>query len=301
MNNKALIAHSAPIEIAQKPCNRYSRMTDKTQPKKFKSKWFRVAVAGDTTDGREIQPEWIVQMAQTYNLNTYGARVNLEHIKGISPDGIFGAYGDVIALKTEKVNINGEQKDALFAQIQPNENLIAINQKNQKIYTSIEVDENFAKTGQAYLVGLAVTDSPASLGTEMLSFASGAADNPLKAKKLRPENLFSAAQETKFEFEEVKESFTTDLVNKVKNLFKTQEQQQQQNQENFSQSEQAILAIAEQTANQGAEFSHLKQKHEQLEEEFNQLKSKLDQEPQGQTRPNSNNSNFKYDEEEIDC
>lgn len=301
MNNKALIAHSAPIEIAQKPCNRYSRMTDKTQPKKFKSKWFRVAVAGDTTDGREIQPEWIVQMARTYNLNTYGARVNLEHIKGISPDGIFGAYGDVIALKTEKVNINGEQKDALFAQIQPNENLIAINQKNQKIYTSIEVDENFAKTGQAYLVGLAVTDSPASLGTEMLSFASGAADNPLKAKKLRPENLFSAAQETKFEFEEVKESFTTDLVNKVKNLFKTQEQQQQQNQENFSQSEQAILAIAEQTANQGAEFSQLKQKHEQLEEEFNQLKSKLDQEPQGQTRPNSNNSNFKYDEEEIDC
>ncbi|KAF1024408.1 MAG: hypothetical protein GAK29_02568 [Acinetobacter bereziniae] len=276
-------------------------MTDKTQPKKFKSKWFRVAVAGDTTDGREIQPEWIVQMAQTYNLNTYGARVNLEHIKGISPDGIFGAYGDVIALKTEKVNINGEQKDALFAQIQPNENLIAINQKNQKIYTSIEVDENFAKTGQAYLVGLAVTDSPASLGTEMLSFASSAADNPFKAKKLRPENLFSAAQETKFEFEEVKESFTTDLVNKVKNLFKTQEQQQQQNQENFSQSEQAILAIAEQTANQGAEFSQLKQKHEQLEEEFNQLKSKLDQEPQGQTRPNSNNSNFKYDEEEIDC
>lgn len=301
MNNKALIAHSASIEIAQKPCNRYSRMTDKTQPKKFKSKWFRVAVAGDTTDGREIQPEWIVQMAQTYNLNTYGARVNLEHIKGISPDGIFGAYGDVIALKTEKVNINGEQKDALFAQIQPNENLIAINQKNQKIYTSIEVDENFAKTGQAYLVGLAVTDSPASLGTEMLSFASGAADNPLKTKKLRPENLFSAAQETKFEFEEVKESFTTDLVNKVKNLFKTQEQQQQQNQENFSQSEQAILAIAEQTANQGTEFSQLKQKHEQLEEEFNQLKSKLDQEPQGQTRPNSNNSNFKYDEEEIDC
>ncbi|MDW5308367.1 GPO family capsid scaffolding protein, partial [Acinetobacter baumannii] len=104
-------------------------MTEKTQPKKFKSKWFRVAVAGDTTDGREIQSEWIIQMAQTYNLNTYGARINLEHIKGVSPDGIFGAYGDVIALKTEKVDINGEQKDALFAQIQPNDNLIALNQK----------------------------------------------------------------------------------------------------------------------------------------------------------------------------
>lgn len=280
-------------------------MTDKTQPKKFKSKWFRVAVAGDTTDGREIQPEWILQMAQTYSLNIYGARINLEHIKGVSPDGIFGAYGDVIALKTEKVNINGEQKDALFAQIQPNDNLIAINQKNQKIYTSIEVDENFAKTGQAYLVGLAVTDSPASLGTEMLSFAAGAAENPLKAKKLRPENLFSAAQETTFEFEEVKESFTSDLVNKVKNLFKTQEQQQQQqqqqNQENFSQSEQAIIAIAEQTAAQGTEFNQLNQKYEQLQQDFNQLKTKLDQEPQHQKRPGSNNSKFKHDEEVVDC
>lgn len=276
-------------------------MTDKTQPKKFKSKWFRVAVAGDTTDGREIQSEWIIQMAQTYNLNTYGARINLEHIKGVSPDGIFGAYGDVISLKSEKVTINGEQKDALFAQIQPNENLIALNQKNQKIYTSIEVDENFAKTGQAYLVGLAVTDSPASLGTEMLSFAAGATENPLKAKKLRPENLFSAAQETKLEFEEVKESFASDLVNKVKNLFKTQEQQQQQTQENFSQNEQAILEIAQQTVNQGAEFSDLKKKHEQLESDFNQLKNKLDQEPQGQPRPNSSSSKFKHDEEVVDC
>ncbi|WVZ31377.1 GPO family capsid scaffolding protein [Acinetobacter baumannii] len=276
-------------------------MTDKTQPKKFKSKWFRVAVAGDTTDGREIQSEWIIQMAQTYNLNTYGARINLEHIKGVSPDGIFGAYGDVIALKSEKVTINGEQKDALFAQIQPNENLVALNQKNQKIYTSIEVDENFAKTGQAYLVGLAVTDSPASLGTEMLSFAAGATENPLKAKKLRPENLFSAAQETKLEFEEVKESFASDLVNKVKNLFKTQEQQQQQTQKNFSQNEQAILEIAQQTANQGAEFSEFKNKYEQLQSDFNDLKNKLDQEPQGQQRPQSNNSKFTEEVGEVDC
>ncbi|MHA3059481.1 GPO family capsid scaffolding protein [Acinetobacter sp. ANC 4636] len=276
-------------------------MTDKTQPKKFKSKWFRVAVAGDTTDGREIQSEWIVQMAQTYNLNTYGARVNLEHIKGVAPDGIFGAYGDVVALKTEKVTINGEQKDALFAQIQPNDNLIALNQKNQKIYTSVEIDDNFAKTGQAYLVGLAVTDSPASLGTEMLSFAAGANENPLATKKLRPENLFSAAQETSFEFEEVKESFASDLVNKVKKLFTTQEQQQQQTQDNFSQNEQAILEIAQQTATQGTEFANLKQKHEQLLSEFNDLKAKLDKEPQGNQRPPSNNSKFSQEIEEVDC
>ncbi|KQD33590.1 GPO family capsid scaffolding protein [Acinetobacter baumannii] len=276
-------------------------MTDKTQQKKFKSKWFRVAVAGDTSDGREISSEWIIQMAQTYNMNTYGARINVEHIRSYFPDSSFGAYGDVIALKTEKVDINGEQKDALFAQIQPNDNLIALNQKNQKIYTSIEVDPNFAKTGQAYLVGLAVTDSPASLGTEMLQFAAGAATNPFNARKLRPEDVITAAQETAFEFEEVKESFSSDLVNKVKNLFKKQEQQQQQTQDNFSQSEQAILEIAQQTANQGTEFSELKQKHEQLQQDFNQLKTKLDQEPQGSPRPGSNNSQFKHEEEQVDC
>ena len=276
-------------------------MTDKTQPKKFKSKWFRVATAGDTSDGREISAEWITQMAQSYNPTTYGARINVEHIRSYFPDSTFGAYGDVIALKTEKVTINGEQKDALFAQIQPNDNLIALNQKNQKIYTSIEVDPNFAKTGQAYLVGLAVTDSPASLGTEMLQFAAGAATNPFNARKLRPEDVITAAQETAFEFEEVKENFGANFLNQIKNLFKTQEQQQQQNQENFSQSEQAILAIAEQTAEQGTEFNQLKQKHEQLQQEFNQLKSKLDQEPQHQKRPGSNNSQFKHDEEEVDC
>lgn len=207
----------------------------------------------------------------------------------------------MIALKTEKVDINGEQKDALFAQIQPNDNLIALNQKNQKIYTSIEVDPNFAKTGQAYLVGLAVTDSPASLGTEMLQFAAGAATNPFNARKLRPEDVITAAQETAFEFEEVKENFGANFLNQIKNLFKTQEQQQQQNQENFSQSEQAIIAIAEKTAEQGTEFNQLKQKHEQLQQEFNQLKSKLDQEPQHQKRPGSNNSQFKHDEEVVDC
>lgn len=276
-------------------------MTEKTQPKKFKSKWARIAVAGDTTDGREISSESILQMAQTYNPNTYGARINVEHIRSVVPDGVFGAYGDVLALKTEKVTINGEEKDALFAQIQPNDNLIALNQKNQKIYTSIEIDPNFAKTGQAYLVGLAVTDSPASLGTEMLQFAAGAKQNPFNDRKLRPEDIITASQETTLEFEEVKESFTTDLVNKIKNFFKTQEQQQQESQDNFNQHEQAILVIAEQTANQGTQFNELKQKYDQLSNDFNQLKSQLDQEPQGRKRPESSQSKFNQESEEVDC
>lgn len=277
------------------------------EDKKYKSKWFRIAVAGDTTDGREIQPEWIVQMAQNYDPNTYGARINIEHFRSVFPDGVFGAYGDVIALKTEKVTINGEEKDALFAQIEPTQSLIELNKKKQKVYTSIEIDENFAGKGSAYLIGLAVTDSPASLGTEYLQFAATAKSNPLASKKQRPENLFTAAVETEFEFEEVKtqQSYSAGLVQKVKDLFSKQQKSEQKSAESFSEQEQAIVEIATETANQGQtvsklenDFNTLNTAHEQLKKDFNELKTKLDGEPDQQPRPNSGNSKFT---ETVDC
>jgi hypothetical protein len=52
--------------------------------------------------------------------------------------------------------------------VDANAQLVAINKKGQKLFTSCEIAPNFAGTNRAYLVGLAVTDSPASLGTEML-------------------------------------------------------------------------------------------------------------------------------------
>jgi len=277
------------------------------EDKKYKSKWFRIALAGDTTDGREIQADWIIQMAQSYDPNKYGARINIEHFRSIYPDGVFGAYGDVLALKTEKVTIDGEEKDALFAQIEPTESLIALNKKKQKVYTSIEVDENFAKTGSAYLIGLAVTDSPASLGTEMLQFAAGAKVNPFADKKQRPENLFTAAQEVALEFEEIKEpqSYSAGLLDKVKKLFSKQEETEKKSVESFSEQEQAIVEIAQETANQGQavsklenDFNDLNTAHEQLQKDFNELKTKLDGEPDSDPRPKSGNSNFN---EVVDC
>ena len=277
------------------------------EDKKYKSKWTRIAVAGDTTDGREIKAEWIVQMAQNYDPNTYGARINMEHFRSVFPDGVFGAYGDVLALKTEKITIDGEEKDALFAQIEPTQSLIDLNQKRQKVYTSIEVDENFANKGSAYLVGLAVTDSPASLGTEMLAFAAGATVNPLASKKQRPENLFTAAVETDFEFEEVQESqsFSAGLVKKVKDLFSKQQKSEQKSAESFSEQEQAIVEIATETANQGQavsklenDFNTLNTAHEQLQNDFNDMKTKLEIEPDSNPRPKSNNSSFS---EDVDC
>lgn len=185
-----------------------------------KSKFFRVAVEGATTDGRVIDRSWLQQIAAGYNATKFGARIWLEHIRGILPDSPFKAYGDVIAVKAEEVDIDGTKKMALFAQIDATDELVAMNKKRQKIYTSMELDPNFAKSGQAYLVGLAVTDSPASLGTEQLAFAAGAKINPLAERKQNPENVFSVAQEVTLEFEDDKTAEGESLFARVMGLLK---------------------------------------------------------------------------------
>ncbi|MFA5633252.1 MAG: GPO family capsid scaffolding protein [Porticoccaceae bacterium] len=161
-------------------------------------KWFRVATEGATTDGRKISRQWIEQMAKNFDPKKYGARVWLEHMRGLFADGPFAALGDVTAVKAEEVEGG---KLALFVQLDPTDQLKDINGKRQKVYTSIEVDPEFADTGEAYLVGLAVTDSPASLGTDMLQFsAQQGTASPLAARKQRPENLFTEAVEVAFDF-----------------------------------------------------------------------------------------------------
>ena len=157
-----------------------------------KSKFFRVAVEGATVDGRVILREWLEQMAASYDPATYTARINCEHIAGYSPDRPFNAYGSVLSLKTEEVEltINGEKKTllALYAEIDANDQLVEINKAGQKLFTSCEIHPDFAGEGKAYLVGLAVTDMPASLGTEALKFA-------VKSRS----NVFSTAHETEIE------------------------------------------------------------------------------------------------------
>jgi len=178
-----------------------------------KSKWFCIAVEGATaTDNRVITAQMLTEMASQYNQKTYGARVNIEHVKGYSPNGDFKAYGDVLALETRPVEleIGGKKQKltGLYAQIEPTADLVTITNAKQKIYTSMEVQPDFAKTGKFGLIGLAATDNPASLGTDILKF-SAKADDPAAAavkamfdgRKSSPEAFFSAAFETTFELE----------------------------------------------------------------------------------------------------
>jgi hypothetical protein len=189
-----------------------------------KAKRFRIGVEGATTDGREIQRDWLVQMAASYNPTLYTAQINLEHIKSYLPDSTFNRYGTVSALVAEEIK-DGPMagKMALYADVAPTDALIALVKKGQKLFTSMEVSPQFADSGKAYLVGLAATDDPASLGTEMLTFSATATQNPLANRKQNPENLFSAAVETVIELDETHDDKPS-LFSRVTALFAKKEQ-----------------------------------------------------------------------------
>lgn len=136
---------------------------------RLRTDWICVATAGKTVDGREIKEEWLLEAAETYNPQTYTALIWPRHDETFEARSWSYNYGEVFGLKTERVD--GELK--LFAQLMPNDWLISTNEMGQKLFTSIEVAENFAGTGKCYLIGLAVTDIPASLGTDRLMFSMG--------------------------------------------------------------------------------------------------------------------------------
>lgn len=111
----------------------------------------------------------------------------------------FGAYGDVIALKTEKVTINGEQKDALLHRSNQMKIWLHLIKKIKKFIHLSKSMKILRKQGQAYLVGLAITEWSCIAWHWNALICRKTTENPFNAKKLRPENLFTAAQETKLE------------------------------------------------------------------------------------------------------
>lgn len=272
------------------------------------TKFFRVFTEGDTTDGRVIERKWIEQMVATYNPDLYGARVWMEHLRSPYPDSTFKAYGDVLAVKAEELD-NGRL--ALYAQIDPTPELVVINKARQKIYTSAEIDPDFAKTGKCYLTGLAVTDSPASLSTEMLKFAAQASTNPLAARKQSPGNLFTAAIETTLEFETTMTTpgTTQPLLDQIKALFVAKPTTPPAKPTEPTDTAAALLEVAGQVAgfsNQLAEsgkatakeladlsgkltasekaFTDLKAAHDKLTTDFTALQAKLDADPAGSSQ-----------------
>lgn len=140
----------------------------------MKTKSFLLATAGSTVDGRTIDDKMLKEMADSYDPKTYGARLNIEHLRGFTGDGPFRSYGDVLELSTAEVevNFNGkkEKRLGLYGVFDVMDDAKQLNDAGQKVYPSIEIEPNFGGKGFAYMMGCALTDSPASIATERLQF-----------------------------------------------------------------------------------------------------------------------------------
>ena len=141
-------------------------------PRSLVSYWKRVATSGPTVDGREILPQELREIAESYDPALYTAVIWYEH------ERIHGAFGTVYAVRlVEKADDLEEGSVALEAQLKPNDKLLRLNDMGEKLFSSIEIDPNFRGRGKAYLRGIAVTDEPASVGTQELYFSARTGKN----------------------------------------------------------------------------------------------------------------------------
>ncbi|GKW31374.1 hypothetical protein PEC730217_01540 [Pectobacterium carotovorum subsp. carotovorum] len=133
----------------------------------YRTDWLCIATSGQAVDGRIIEAQWLIDAAETYTRKTYTAMIWPHHPQYDIGEREFTCnLGEVDALKVETEG----DVTKLYAQLVPNQFLIDANRMGQKLFTSAEFISDFAGSGREYLFGLAVTDIPASLGTEKLKF-----------------------------------------------------------------------------------------------------------------------------------
>lgn len=223
-------------------------------------KWYVIATAGKTADNREIKEDWLKEASEQYNPNYYGARINIDHLNQMiyrEQEPCSKRYGDVLALKTKR-HKNGKLQ--LLAQIHPTKELIELSQKRQKIYASVEIHPKFADTNKAYLTGLALTDSPASLMVEPLIFSEKESPQMTTDKQ---EQVFKGTI-THTEPQPVEDAEEASFLHAFKEIFtkKTKES------EKIKEREQALLELGEMYQSLLEGYDILKAENEAIREEL---------------------------------
>ena len=221
------------------------------------SSWKIVATEGATVDGRAISPNWINEMAEAYSTTEYTALIWPEHNRSTWSTFEGNNWGVVEQLKAEK----RDGKLRLLAKITPNEHLLSANAKQQKLFTSIEPEPDYKGQGSCYLMGLAVTDSPASSGTTRLTFSKANG----KETNLEPSQL------EEIEFSECNDSNL--ITNAMTTLFKffqsggqlpvlndNQQEEAPMNDKQFKQIEGALASIVETQATQQTQLDEFSKK-----------------------------------------
>lgn len=137
--------------------------------------WLTIGTSGPTVDGRKISEQMLLEAAETYDPDEYQAVISSDHLLWW-----YGNFGEVSRVRhsTDK-----KGRTVLQAKIHPNQRLIEMNNQGQRLHTSMELTDDFAGTGKAYLMGLAVTDEPASLGTSALHFSKQSLNSSNSSKK----------------------------------------------------------------------------------------------------------------------
>ncbi|MGA6086571.1 MULTISPECIES: GPO family capsid scaffolding protein [unclassified Providencia] len=157
-----------------------------------------VCTEGGTLNGFAVTRDQIQQMADNYSPQLYAARLNLEHITSLFPDSQwrhFSMVDSVRAIELEDGPLKGKLALEITATIDPvkDAGLLALNQSGQKIFSSIEFlpdCPNDAAKG-AYLTGVALTDTPAAFGTQVIKLSNRERGLPDDAN-----NTYTASLET---------------------------------------------------------------------------------------------------------
>ena len=243
--------------------------------KKTSRKKFRVAVSGSTVDGREISPVHLREAAENFNPDVYAARVNVEHYLSPCPSSEFSAMGDVTALSTEDITEGPlAGRTALYAEIEPTERMKQLVADGKKIYSSIELHTQFSVNGRAYLVGLAMTDTPASLGTERLKFTAQQRQAVMTFNSVQGEApLISEAIESEIiEMAEQRQEEGTQWFNRVMGIIG---RGRKADDASFSRIQEALEGVATSQADIIDRFNVLETRHQQDSQKITLLTTEL--------------------------
>ena len=243
--------------------------------KKTSRKKFRVAVSGSTVDGREISPVHLREAAENFNPDVYAARVNVEHYLSPCPSSEFSAMGDVTALSTEDITEGPlAGRTALYAEIEPTERMKQLVADGKKIYSSIELHPQFSVNGRAYLVGLAMTDTPASLGTERLKFTAQQRQAVMTFNSVQGEApLISEAIESEIiEMAEQRQEEGTQWFNRVMGIIG---RDRKADDASFSRIQEAVEGVATSQADIIDRFNALETRHQQDSQKITSLTTEL--------------------------
>ncbi|HIF0878071.1 TPA: GPO family capsid scaffolding protein, partial [Escherichia coli] len=162
----------------------------------------------------------------------------------------------------------------LYAEIEPTERMKQLVADGKKIYSSIELHPQFSVNGRAYLVGLAMTDTPASLGTERLKFTAQQRQAVMTFNSVQGEApLISEAIESEIiEMAEQRQEEGTQWFNRVMGIIG---RGRKADDASFSRIQEAVEGVATSQADIIDRFNALETRHQQDSQKITSLTTEL--------------------------